>query len=95
VARLIEESHVLLHPVRFQIVNLLAKKPMHISDITKAMGEERPLVSYHLDTLEEYGFVNSKYEISEESKLKGKRVIRTYEITDKVAETIETLKKVL
>ncbi|MDI6811058.1 MAG: hypothetical protein QMD80_05205 [archaeon] len=39
--RLVEEAHVLLHPVRFRIVELLAEKPMHINAISNALGEEK------------------------------------------------------
>jgi predicted transcriptional regulator len=89
--KLVKDAHVLLHPIRFRIVELLIEKPLHISGISKAMGMERRLVSYHLLTLEEYGFVNSKYEISEEKKSKGK-AIRKYWVTDKVAKAISELK---
>ena len=90
---LVKDAHVLLHPIRFRIVELLAEKPIHINGISKAMGEERRLVSYHLLTLEEYGFVNSKYEISESPKSKGK-AIRKYWVTDKVKDVISELKKI-
>ena len=91
--RLVKDAHVLLHPIRFRIIELLAEKPMHINGISKAMGEERRLVSYHLLTLEECGFVNSKYEISEAPKSRGK-AIRKYWVTDKVEDVISELKKI-
>jgi len=90
--RLVEEAHALLHPIRFRIVELLNEQPMHINGISKALGEERRLVSYHLLALEEYGFVNSKYEISEEPKSKGK-AIRKYWVTNKVKDVISKIKK--
>jgi predicted transcriptional regulator len=87
-----EEVHVVTHPIRWKILQLLAKKPMHINEISKAMGEERRLVSYHLRTLEDHEFVNSKYEISENPKSRGK-AIRRYWMTDKVHTAIETMRK--
>ena len=90
---IVKDAHVLLHPIRFRIVELLADNPMHINGISKAMGEERRLVSYHLLTLEEYGFVDSRYEISEQPKSKGK-AIRKYWVTDKVNAVISELKKI-
>ncbi len=90
---LVKDAHVLLHPVRFRIVELLMEKSMHINEISKAMGEERRLVSYHLLTLEEHGFVESRYEISEQPKSKGK-AIRKYWVTDKVEAVISELKKI-
>ena len=83
--------HALLHPIRYRIVERIAEKPMHINEISKALGEERRLVSYHLLTLEEHGFLNSKYEISEDAKSKGK-AIRKYHVTGKVEEVISKLK---
>ena len=91
---LITDAHVLLHPMRFRIVQLLAQEPRHINGISKALGEERRLVSYHLLTLEEFGFVESRYEISENPKSKGK-AIRKYWVTDKVSNVIEEIKKKL
>jgi DNA-binding transcriptional ArsR family regulator len=89
---LVEDAHVLLHPIRYRIVELLAENPMHINQISKAMGEERR--PYHLLALEECGFVNSKYEISESPKSKGK-AIRKYWVTDKVDNMIAEIKKKL
>lgn len=89
----VEDAHVLLHPIRFRIVELLIEKPMHINVISKAMGEERRLVSYHLLTLEEHGFVKSEYKISEEPKSKGK-ALKVYWVTGKVEEVISGLKKI-
>ena len=91
---LVTDAHVLLHPIRFRMVELLAEKPMHINAISKAVGEERRLVSYHLVTLEEYGFVSSKYEISDEKKSRGK-ALRRYWVTEKVEEVISELKEKL
>jgi len=91
--RLVKDAHVLLHPIRFRIVEFLVENSMHINGISKAMGEERRLVSYHLLTLEECGFVKSKYEISESPKSKGK-AIRKYWVTDKVENVISELKKI-
>jgi len=92
--RLVDDAHILLHPIRYRIVELLAEKPMHINEISKAMGEERRLVSYHLLTLEQYGFVSSKYEISEHPKSRGK-AIRKYWVNGKVEDVISELKKKL
>ena len=91
-SKLIEEAHVFLHPTRFRIIEMLTENSIHINAISKALNEERRLVSYHLDTLEQYGFVQSKYEISEQPKSKGK-AIRKYWVTDKVAELISEIKR--
>ncbi|MBA7512289.1 hypothetical protein ES705_04293 [subsurface metagenome] len=89
---LLKEVHALLHPIRFRIVELLAEKPMHINEMSKVLGEERRLVSYHLLTLEEYGFLSSNYEISELPKSKGK-AIRKYRVTEKLDEVISEFKR--
>jgi len=89
---LLKDSHILLHPERYRIMELLAEKPMHISGLSRAMSEERRLVTYHLVKLEERGFVKSKYELSEQPKSKGK-AIRVYTATEKAAEVKAKLKK--
>jgi len=90
----LDDVYTLLHPMRFRIVKLLAEKPMHIAEISKAMGEDgRPVATnYNLNILEEYGFVSNKYEISEAKKSKGK-AIRIYQVTDKVAKVLSEFKK--
>jgi DNA-binding transcriptional ArsR family regulator len=88
---LLREAHALFHPLRFRIVELLAGKAMHINEIAKALGEERRLVSYHLLTLEEYGFVLSAYEIPEDPKLRGK-ALRKYWVNGKREHVISGLK---
>jgi DNA-binding PadR family transcriptional regulator len=92
--QLVKEAHVLMHPIRFKIVELLAVQPMHINAISKALEEKKKkLVSYHLNILEAYGFVNSRYEISEQPKSKGK-ALKMYWVTEKVGEVLSELKKI-
>lgn len=90
----LDDVYTLLHPMRFRIVKLLAKKPMNITEISKAMGEDgRPVATnYNLNILEEYGFVSSEYEISEVKKSKG-RALRIYKVTDKVWKVSSEFKK--
>ena len=92
--QLIEDAHMLMHPLRFRMVEVLQEKPMHINAVSKAIKVERRLATYHLVALEEHGFVKSKYEISLEGKSKGK-AIRVYWITDKVASVIAQMKREL
>jgi len=91
-AELLENSHIFLHPVRYRLLELLEEQPRHINALSSALGLERRLVAYHLMTLEERGFVTSRYEISEGPKAKGK-ALRVYTTTDKVAEVKAKLKK--
>lgn len=89
---LLEDSHIFLQPERYRIMEQLAERPMHISELSRALGEERRLVAYHLLALEDCGFVTSKYVISELDKSKGK-ALRVFTVTDKVAEVKAALKK--
>jgi predicted transcriptional regulator len=81
----IDDAHTLLHPVRFGLINLLVEKPRYINEIAKALGQERRLVTHHLEILEAYGFVTSKRTLSEEPRALGKG-LKIYQVTDKVAE---------
>jgi hypothetical protein len=53
---LLEDSHILMQPERYRIVELLAEKPMYIRELSRALPEERRLVAYHLAALEERWF---------------------------------------
>jgi len=81
--------------VRFRLLELLEEQPRHINALASALGMERRLVSYHLLTLEDKGFVTSKYEISEEPKKAKGKALRMYTATDKVGQVIAELKKAL
>jgi DNA-binding transcriptional ArsR family regulator len=59
----LEDARIFTHPVRSQIIELLAKRPMPIDWISRALGAERRLVAYHLMALQEHGFVKSNYGI--------------------------------
>jgi DNA-binding transcriptional ArsR family regulator len=91
---LVMDAHVLFHPIRFRIVELLAEKPRYINELSKALGEDRRHVSYHLRTLEEYGFVSSRYVISDHSKSKGK-ALKEYWVNGKVEKVISELREKL
>ena len=90
-----DDAHTLTHPIRFQLVELLrAEGQLYINELAKALGEERRLVSHHLDILEDYGFVTSRRELSEKPGTIG-RGLRIYQVTPKVAEVRGALKKML
>ena len=91
---LVMDAHVLFHPIRFRIAELLAEKPRYINELSKALGEDRRHVSYHLGTLEEYGFVSSKYEISDHPKSRGK-ALKRYWVNGKIEEVISELREKL
>ena len=48
---LLEDSHIFMHPERYRILELLAEKPMHISELSRALPEELclRLRTRHLD----------------------------------------------
>ena len=35
--KLLEDTHIVTHPVRFQIIELLADQPMHINALSRAV----------------------------------------------------------
>jgi DNA-binding transcriptional ArsR family regulator len=52
----VDDAHTLMHPIRFQLVERFgAEGQLYINELAKALGEERRLVSHHLDVLEDYG----------------------------------------
>lgn len=88
----VKDAHLILHPIRFRILELLGEKQMNVSELSKALAEERRLLSYHLDLLEQCGFVQSRHEISTQPKSKGKAV-RIYGRTDKLEQVLGAIKQ--
>jgi len=94
--KVIEDGLVMLHPIRWKILKTLEEKnvPMHIDAIANAISEDRRLVSFHLSTLEEKGFLESEFKLIENPKSKGKAG-RFYKLTSKVEETRPKLIEIL
>ncbi|MBN1763394.1 MAG: winged helix-turn-helix transcriptional regulator [Methanomicrobia archaeon] len=92
--KLLQDAYILLQPARYRIVKLLAEQPMHISALSTAMGIASRIVAFHLRTLEDFGFVKCKYEISDDPKTRWK-ALRLCTVTDKVADVIAELKRAL
>ena len=72
--QIIRDSLIMLHPIRWKILMLLQEKnsEMYIDQIADMIQENRRLVSFHLGTLEEQGFLESAFKIIKEPKSKGK-----------------------
>jgi DNA-binding transcriptional ArsR family regulator len=94
--KIVRESLIVLHPVRWKIYQTLKKKgePMYIDEIAKATKEDRRLISYHLSTLEDNSFVDSEFKIIQVAKSKGKAG-RFYKLTSKADEILPELAKIL
>ncbi|MBN1763395.1 MAG: ArsR family transcriptional regulator [Methanomicrobia archaeon] len=92
----LEDAHIVKHPVRHRIVELLAKRPMPIDALSRALDEKRGLVADHLMALQEYGFVKSNYGLlillEPEQRVTA---LRVYKVTDKVADVKAELKRAL
>ncbi len=70
----IKDGTIMLHPIRWKILNGLKEKgtDMYIDQIAGMIGEDRRLVSVHLATLQEHGYLTSEFKIVEEPHSKGK-----------------------
>lgn len=93
--KLVKFAHVMMHPLRYQIVRKLkgAKKPLYIAQIAKDLGVNRKLISFHLSTLLQNGLVEGEYRLSRElaSGKSGKPVVVNYYKLTKKAERIISL----
>ena len=92
----IKEGTVMLHPIRWKILTGLEKKgkEMYIDPIAEMVGSDRRLVSFHLATLEEHGFLTSEFKVVKKPESKGKAG-RFYKLTPKFVELKEELVKAI
>lgn len=91
----IEAIQTLFQPVRYRIYNHLRERGgSYIQEIADALGEDRQLVSHHLMTLANHGFVQGEYQVSQEPSSKG-RAKKVYTLTDKVEELKPTIENLL
>ena len=87
------DAHTLLHPIRYKLVQLINAKPSYQSELAAILGMGRRLATYHLDILEEAGFLTAQYRVSQEGRGKG-RAQKVYSVSPKVAATLAALKEV-
>lgn len=94
--KIVKEGSIMLHPIRWSILMTLksAGEEMYIDPIADAIGRDRRLVSFHLATLAEYGFLESEFRVVEEPKSKGKAG-RFYKLTPKFDEIRSKLVKAI
>lgn len=80
----LKESSILLHPIRWKILNYLSSvdEPKYIGTIAEDISENRRLVSFHLGTLQEFGYLESEFKVIQEPHSKGKAG-RFFKITPK------------
>ena len=93
---IIKDALIMLHPERWKLICALKElgKPLFIGQLADKIGTDRRLISYHLSTLEEHGFVKSEFKVIEPPSSKGKAG-RFYELTSKVDEIKPKLAKII
>jgi len=90
--RIIREFYTLMQPRKQQILRVIEKsnEPLYITEIAKRIKLPIRTTSFHLQDLQTFGFLTSKFE---ENK-KG-RSARYFKVTSKVKQTREKLIKLL
>lgn len=84
----IKLAHVMTHPLRYRIIQTLkeTKKPLYIAQISKDLGLNRKLVSFHLSTLLKNGLVENKYRLKREAaggRDEKPMMVNYYKLTEK------------
>ena len=93
----LDEASVILQPIRYRIYQELkrAGRPLYVDELAKRLDVDRRLVSFHLATLEEHGFVTSEFKaitVAESNPGKGKAG-RFFSLTGKAEKVIKRLKR--
>lgn len=91
----LELGHILIHPIRYQIIKAIKEKEkLYINEIATILGMDRKVVSFHLSTLNQYGFVEGDYEVLKISHSKGKAA-KYFRLTPKVEKVLSDMTKEL
>lgn len=86
-------GYILLHPIRYQIIRALKEKQkLYINELEGILGINRKVISFHLSTLNQYGFVEGNYEVLKipHSDSKGKAA-KYFKPTPKVDEVLDAV----
>ncbi len=88
----LRNSSILLHPIRFKIIELFRKerRDMYIDEIAGLIAHDPRLTSFHLSTLQENGYAESKFDIIKKPASPG-RAGRFYRLTAKVEQDLKEI----
>ena len=93
-AKALEAAHVIVEPLRKEIIKSLIESPKYISQIASSTKSDRSTISYHLGVLEKSGLVNSEYKVLVKPQSKGKAA-RVYTINrERLNEALEEVAKI-
>jgi DNA-binding PadR family transcriptional regulator len=85
-------AYFLSHPTRLVIIRLLLAKPLTQEQIRKELPDvPEYLVNFHLDTLEEHGFVSTTW--GRGNTTAPIRAVPQYSLTAKVREALQDISK--
>lgn len=89
----LELGNVLIHPIRYRIIKeIKEKQKLYIQELADILGINRRMVSFHLSTLSQYGFVEGNYEALRVQRPKGKgKAAKYFRITPKVDAVLCTI----
>ncbi len=89
----LELGNILIHPIRYRIIKeIKEKQKLYIQELADILGINRRIVSFHLSTLSQYGFVEGNYEVLRVRRSKGKgRAAKYFRITPKVDAVLCTI----
>ena len=59
----------LLHPLRWEILKLLAERPRHASEVARILGEHEQKIYYHMRQLENMGLIKLEKKIEQRGAL--------------------------
>lgn len=91
----LELGNILIHPIRYRIIKAIKEKQkLYIQELADILGINRRMVSFHLSTLNQYGFVEGNYEVLRLRRSlrhpKGK-VAKYFRITPKVDTVLNSI----
>lgn len=77
---LVKVCDALSHPVRIQIIGILASERQYISELARLLNISRPLLYMHLQKLEAAGLVKGQLELSDDGKAMKYYEVLTFNI---------------
>ncbi|MEM3637076.1 MAG: helix-turn-helix domain-containing protein [Conexivisphaerales archaeon] len=88
---------MLLQTVRMRIAKLLLGEasPLYVEQIARRLEESPRLVAHHLELLEDFGFVESRFEVIVPEGSKRKVAARFFKPTQKLKDVYEKLSKTI
>lgn len=90
-----DANFILGNSTRFELIKLLTKGGLGVSEMAERLNTDRSTICYHLGRLEDHGFITGEYQIIRRPKNGHGLAKRIFKATEKVGQVMVDVDDIL